>query len=86
MSELGRLLKKGRLKRGLSHQKVANILGLQSDSQIVRFEQGTQRISFRHIAKISMALNIDYDELCNAWLRDLEVKLYLQEKFICTTE
>lgn len=66
------LIRDARVREGLSQQKLAESIGLQSDAQISRIERGSEFVAFKHVKSISEILKIPYEELKQAWLDALD--------------
>lgn len=74
MITVGQMIREAREKVGISQQKLADSLGLASDSQINRIETGTEKIAYYHIRKVALTLRMDFMMLRDAWLNELEAK------------
>ena len=61
---LGENIKKYRLKKGLTQEKLAEIVDL-SREYIIRVEMGHKRISLRKLFEIADALDVDCSMLIN---------------------
>lgn len=63
------LLKNAREQKGLKTREVAQILGI-DQALISKFESGTRRPTKDQISKLSQLLEIDYETLMIAWLKE----------------
>ncbi|MBF4515391.1 Fic family protein [Flavobacterium sp. ANB] len=63
------LLKNGREQKGLKTREVAQILGI-DQALISKFESGTRKPTREQISKLSQLLEIDYETLMIAWLKE----------------
>ncbi|KUJ60943.1 DNA-binding protein [Flavobacteriaceae bacterium CRH] len=63
------LLKNAREQKGLKTREVAQILGI-DQALISKFESGTRKPTREQISKLSQLLEIDYETLMIAWLKE----------------
>jgi ribosome-binding protein aMBF1 (putative translation factor) len=80
--ELGTLIRERRERRGLSHQKLAQKLGLKRTS-ITNIEAGNQRLSLYHAIKLSRELEISLEDLNSVFARtEFEADMNFQGKAV----
>ena len=63
------LLKQAREKKGYKTRELAQLLGI-DQALISKFESGTRKPTKEQVAKIATALDIDYETLMVAWLKE----------------
>lgn len=60
---VGNLIKEARLKKGMTQQELADILGYQSRASVQKIENGSRGVPKDQLAKISKALGIPIVDL-----------------------
>ena len=63
------LIKNAREKKGLKTRELAHLMGI-DQALISKFEAGTRKPTKEQVAKIASLLDIDYETLMVAWLKE----------------
>jgi Fic family protein/DNA-binding XRE family transcriptional regulator len=74
------LIKNAREQKGLKTREVANLLGI-DQALISKFENGNRKPTKDQIAKLASALEIDYETLLIAWLKEKILHEIGQDEF-----
>ena len=68
-NEMKTIIKDAREKKGLKTREVAQMLGI-DQALISKFESGTRKPTKDQISKLAQILDIDYETLMVAWLKE----------------
>lgn len=60
---LGELIRRRRVEGKMTQAELARLIGVKSHTYISKIENGEQRGSYEKLAKISLALRLDWDEM-----------------------
>lgn len=72
MNRVGSVIRRARLRNGVSQKGLALRIGVQSDGQISKIESGKERLAFHRLRKACLFLGLSYGSVLKLWMMEFE--------------